>query len=153
MASQILFLDLQTFQIPNGLWFSVCSSMELNLANFNLGKALDAVMSQVTALSNENGVQIILDSPPDVCSMHLYGDHLRLQQVLSEFLVNSVTFSPVFEGSSVTFTIIPRKEAFGQKIQVVHLEFRYVSAFSNDYNRDGLTLFTLLHILLLWITR
>lgn len=97
-------------------------SLELNLGKFNLGKALDAVINQVMALSQENGVQIIQDSPPEIHSMLLYGDHLRLQQVLSDFLVNSVTFSPVFEGSTVTFTIIPRKEMFGQKVQVVHLE-------------------------------
>ncbi|KAL8152240.1 hypothetical protein V2J09_010000 [Rumex salicifolius] len=99
-------------------------SLELSLGNFNLGKAMDAVMSQVMTLSQENGVQIIYDSPPEICSMQLYGDHLRLQQVLSDFLVNSVNFSPVFEGSSVTFTVVPRKEAFGRKLQVVHLEFR-----------------------------
>ncbi|GAB4859335.1 hypothetical protein Ancab_010798 [Ancistrocladus abbreviatus] len=97
--------------------------MELNTRAFNLGKALDAVMSQVMILSQEHQVQVIHDSTSGVSSICLTGDNLRLRQVLVDFMTNAVNFTPVSEGSSVTLTVLPRREHLGMKIEVVHLEF------------------------------
>lgn len=101
--------------------------MQMNSSEFNLGEALQVVKNQAMILSRERLVQIIYDSPADVPSMLLYGDNLRLQQVLSDFLTNALSFTPAFEGSSVLLKIIPRKKRIGTMIHVVHLEFRYCS--------------------------
>ncbi|GAB2215095.1 hypothetical protein Drorol1_Dr00019470 [Drosera rotundifolia] len=91
---------------------------------FNLGEALDAVMSQVMSLSHDRQVQVIHDPPREIPPMHLMGDNLRLQQALADFLSNAVRFAPVSEGSSVVLSVLPRKEQFGKNIHLVHLEFR-----------------------------
>lgn len=100
--------------------------MELSSGEFNLKEALEAAVSQVMILCRERQVQIVHDSPSEVSSMHLYGDNLRLQQVLSQFLTNAILFTPAFEGSSLSFRVIPRKERIGIKMHIVHLEFRFV---------------------------
>lgn len=98
--------------------------MELNSGEFNLGEVLEVVISQAMILSRERRVEIIYDSPAEVSSMLLYGDNLRLQQVLSDFLTNALLFTPAFEGSSVALRVIPRRECIGTKVHIVHLEFR-----------------------------
>lgn len=98
--------------------------MELNSGEFNLGEVLEVVISQAMILSRERRVEIIYDSPAEVSSMLLYGDNLRLQQVLSDFLTNALLFTPAFEGSSVALRVIPRRESIGTKVHIVHLEFR-----------------------------
>lgn len=98
--------------------------MEMNSSEFNLGEILEVVIKQAMILSREQHVQIICDLPAEVSSMHLYGDNLRLQQVLSDFLTNALLFTPAFEGSSIAFRVIPHKERIGMKMHIVHLEFR-----------------------------
>ncbi|XVE78312.1 hypothetical protein DITRI_Ditri13aG0134500 [Diplodiscus trichospermus] len=98
--------------------------MELNSTEFNLGEVLEAVLKQVMIVSQERQVQVIQDLPAEVSSMYLYGDYLRLQQVLSDFLTNALLFTPASEESSVAFRVIPRKEHIGTKIHIVYLEFR-----------------------------
>ncbi|KAK3184540.1 hypothetical protein Dsin_031826 [Dipteronia sinensis] len=98
--------------------------MEMKSGEFNLAEALEAVMTQVMIPSKEHQVQLIRDLPDEVSSMNLYGDRLRLQQVLSDFLTNALIFTPAYEGSSIAFRVIPRKQRIGKKIHIVHLEFR-----------------------------
>ncbi|XP_052178356.1 phytochrome C isoform X1 [Diospyros lotus] len=100
--------------------------MEMNSTEFNLGETLQVVINQSMILSHERQVQIISDSPTEVSTMYLYGDNLRLQQVLSDFLTNALLFTPASEGSSILLKLIPRKERIGTKIHVVHLEFRII---------------------------
>ncbi|KAK3033991.1 hypothetical protein RJ639_033276, partial [Escallonia herrerae] len=92
--------------------------MEVNSAEFNLGESLEVVINQ------ERQVLVINESPAEVSSMYLYGDNLRLQQVLSDFLTNALLFTPAFEGSSVLLRLTPRKRSIGTKIRIVHLEIR-----------------------------
>lgn len=97
---------------------------EMNSIEFNLGEAMEVVMNQVMTLSQERQVQVIHDSPAEVSSMVLYGDNLRLQQVVSNFVTNAIHFTPALDGSSVVLTVIPTKERIGTKMHIVHLEFR-----------------------------
>lgn len=124
-------MRIYTFTVISGqlviLMKSIFSYMQTNSSEFNLGEALQVVKNQAMILSRERLVQVIYDSPADVSSMLLYGDNLRLQQVLSDFLTNALSFTPAFEESSVLLKIIPRKKRIGTKIHVVHLEFRYCS--------------------------
>ncbi|KAB1208728.1 Phytochrome C [Morella rubra] len=129
--------------------------MELSSGEFNLKEALEAAVSQVMILCRERQVQIVHDSPSEVSSMYLYGDNLRLQQVLSQFLTNAILFTPAFEGSSLSFRVIPRKERIGIKMHIVHLEFRITHPapgvpedliqqmfhHNHDVSREGLGLF------------
>lgn len=98
--------------------------METSSTEFNLGEVLEAVMNQVMILCQEREVQVIHDSTAEVSLMHLYGDNVRLQQVLSHLLTNAIFFTPAFEGSLISFRVIPRQERIGVKIHIVHLEFR-----------------------------
>ncbi|GMH11964.1 hypothetical protein Nepgr_013805 [Nepenthes gracilis] len=102
----------------------ICSYMELNTSEFNLGEAIDAIMSQVMALSQEQQVPVIHDSTHEVFSTYLIEENLKLQQLLSDFLTKVVHFTLAFGGLLIVFTVLPRKEHFGKKIEVVHVEFR-----------------------------
>ncbi|KDP29925.1 hypothetical protein JCGZ_18494 [Jatropha curcas] len=97
--------------------------MELNSEEFNLGETLEVVIKQAMMLCQQQQVEIIRDLPAELSSMNLYGDNLRLQQVLSDLLTNTLLFTPAFEGSSIAFRVIPRKERIGTNIHLVHLEF------------------------------
>lgn len=103
---------------------SMASYLELNTGEFSLGETLTAVMNQAMIPSREREVQVILDSPADPSSMHLSGDGLRLQQVLADFLMNALLFTPARQGSSITLRVTARKEPIGTKMHIVHLEFR-----------------------------
>lgn len=97
----------------------------MSSAEFNLGEVLEVVLNQVMALSNERGVQVTYDAPAGAASMYLYGDSIRLQQVLSDFLATTLLFTPAFEGSAVVLKLISRKKRLGSRLHIVHLEFRY----------------------------
>lgn len=98
--------------------------METESAEFNLGEALEAVVSQVMPSSQESQVQLMRNLPADLSSFYLHGDNLRLQQILSEFLTVAVRFTPAFSGSSVMFMVNPRRESLGKKVQLLNVEFR-----------------------------
>ncbi|KAG9141306.1 hypothetical protein Leryth_001773 [Lithospermum erythrorhizon] len=98
--------------------------LDMSTRKFNLGESLEAVVNQVTILSRERHVQVVFDSPGEVSSMYLYGDTLKLQQVLSDFLATALLFTPTFQESSVLFKINPRKKRIGSDIHVVRIEFR-----------------------------
>ena len=97
--------------------------MELDSVEFHLGETLDVVINQVMTLSRERQVVLLQDWSAEVSSMHLYGDNLRLQQILADFLSSALQFAPVADGS-IALQVIPRKERIGTGVQVVHLKFR-----------------------------
>lgn len=101
------------------------SYMEMDMSEFNLGEAIDAVMIQGTTLSKERDVPLSHDFPKEISSLYLLGDNLRLQQILSDFLSNSLQFTEPSQGSVVLRTIL-REELVGTALQVVHVEFRIV---------------------------
>ncbi|XP_047333745.1 phytochrome C [Impatiens glandulifera] len=100
------------------------SYLEIGCGEFNLGEVMLAVINQAMGLSQERQVQVLYEPPAQVSSLNLYGDHLRLQQVLSDFLTNAIAFSPAFEGSSVQLRLKMKKEQIGTKMHIMHLEFR-----------------------------
>ncbi|KAJ0963538.1 hypothetical protein J5N97_028660 [Dioscorea zingiberensis] len=99
--------------------------LEMNPVEFNLGEVVEAVMVQGRAISRERQVSLVNDCPADLSTMFLYGDNLRLQQVLADFLLNTLQFTPPASGS-VLLRVIPRKEHIGTAVQIVHLEFRII---------------------------
>ncbi|CAA7016045.1 unnamed protein product [Microthlaspi erraticum] len=100
--------------------------VQMGCSEFNLEESLEAVVKQVMELSIERKVQIICDYPQEVSSMRLYGDSLRLQQILSETLSSSLRFTPALKGLCVSLKVIARIEAVGKRMKRVELEFRII---------------------------
>lgn len=96
--------------------------LELDTVEFTLGTVLDAVVSQGMILCREKGLQLIRDSPEAITTMCLYGDQLRLQQILSNFLINALRFT-ASEGW-VGIKVVPTKRHLGSGVNVMHIEFR-----------------------------
>lgn len=105
----------------------ICMSryLELETAEFELGSMMDAVVSQGMITSREKGLQLIRETPREVQDMCLFGDQVRLQQVLADFLLNAVRFTPSSEGW-VGIKVVPTMKRLGGGFHVVHLEFRFV---------------------------
>nr|AHZ63959.1 phytochrome [Gnetum montanum] len=83
--------DLDLESIENGY-------MELDTQQFVLGTVIDAVVSQGMIGVREKGLQLIRDIPDEVKTLCLYGDQLRLQQILSKFFLNAIECTPSSEG-------------------------------------------------------
>ncbi|GLJ49415.1 hypothetical protein SUGI_1046180 [Cryptomeria japonica] len=96
--------------------------LELDTVEFTLGTVFDAVISQGMMLSRAKGLQLLCDSTEEIKTIYLFGDQLRLQQVLSEFLLNALQFTPP-EGW-VEIKVIPNKKHLGTGLHIMHLEFR-----------------------------
>ncbi|XP_024398289.1 phytochrome 1 isoform X2 [Physcomitrium patens] len=97
--------------------------LELDTTEFEMGTVMDAVVSQGMITSREKGLQLIRETPSEIKNMCLYGDQVRLQQVLADFLLNAVRFTPSSEGW-VGIKVVPTKKRLGRGVHVMHLEFR-----------------------------
>ncbi|KAG0623386.1 hypothetical protein M758_3G170800 [Ceratodon purpureus] len=97
--------------------------LELETTEFVMGTVMDAVVSQGMITSREKGLQLIRETPREIKSMCLFGDQVRLQQVLADFLLNAVRFTPSSEGW-VGIKVVPTKKRLGGGVHVMHLEFR-----------------------------
>jgi phytochrome B len=102
-----------------------CRYLELDTAEFMMGTVIDAVISQGMITSREKGLQLVRETPREIKSMCLFGDQTRLQQVLADFLLNAIRFTPSTEGW-VGIKVVPSRRRLGGGLHVVHLEFRYI---------------------------
>ncbi|KAJ0780949.1 putative PAS domain, phytochrome, GAF domain, histidine kinase/HSP90-like ATPase [Helianthus annuus] len=93
--------------------------LDLEMAEFTLQQILGASMSQVMTRSNEMGIQIVNNITQDTLFEKLYGDSVRLQQVLAEFLSLSVSCTP--PGGIL---IIAASLTKNNLVQLVNLELR-----------------------------
>ncbi|OWM88050.1 phytochrome B isoform X2 [Punica granatum] len=100
-------------------------SLELKKFEFFLGSVINAVVSQVMILLRERGLQLIRDIPDEIKTMAVYGDQLRIQQVLADFLLNIVRCAPSLEGW-VEIHVRPSLKQISDGLTVVHTEFRMV---------------------------
>nr|AHZ63990.1 phytochrome [Anomodon rostratus] len=97
--------------------------LELETTEFEMGTVMDAVVSQGMTTSREKGLQLIRETPREIKNMCLFGDQVRLQQVLADFLLNAVRFTPSSEGW-VGIKVVPTKKRLGGGLHAMHLEFR-----------------------------
>jgi phytochrome B len=97
--------------------------MEMNTVEFNLEEALNTVLMQGMSMSKEKRISIDRDWPVEVSCIYLYGDNLRLQQVLADYLACTLQFTQPAEGP-VVLQVILKKENIGSGMQIAHLEFR-----------------------------
>ncbi|XP_061370991.1 phytochrome A-2 isoform X2 [Gastrolobium bilobum] len=94
--------------------------LDLEMAEFTLHDVLVASFSQVMTKSNEKGIRIVNDVAEQVTMETLYGDSLRLQQVMADFLLVSINFTP--NGGQVVVAASLTKEQLGKSVHLVNLE-------------------------------
>lgn len=99
--------------------------LELETAEFEMGYMMDAVVSQGIVTSQEKDLQLIRETPREIKDMCLFGDPIRLQHVLADFLLNAVHFTLSSEGW-VGIKVLPTKKKIGGGFHVIHFEFRYL---------------------------
>ncbi|XP_057431399.1 phytochrome B-2 [Lotus japonicus] len=100
-------------------------SLELERGEFLLGNVINAVVSQVMVLLRERNLQLIRDIPEEIKTLAVYGDQLRIQQVLADFLSNVVRYAPSPDGWVETH-VYPKIKQISDGLTLLHAEFRLV---------------------------
>nr|DAD33096.1 TPA_asm: hypothetical protein HUJ06_011947 [Nelumbo nucifera] len=98
-------------------------SLELDKVEFLVGNVINAIVSQVMFLLRERSVQLIRDIPEEIKILAVYGDQVRIQQILADFLLNMVRYAPTPEGW-VEIHVWPRLGQSSDGRELVQLEFR-----------------------------
>nr|AHZ63962.1 phytochrome [Podocarpus rubens] len=96
--------------------------LELDTVEFTLRGLLDSVISQVMIQCEEKGLEMVQDSPKEMSTTYLFGDQLRLQQVLANFLAIVIKFTP--PKGWVGLKVSSIKKHLGGGVHIMHLEFR-----------------------------
>ncbi|KAK7284476.1 hypothetical protein RJT34_19222 [Clitoria ternatea] len=95
--------------------------LDLEMVEFTLHEVLVASLSQVMTKSNAKGIRVVNDVDEKITTETLYGDCLRLQQILADFLSISINFTPtrgqVVVAASVTI------DQLGKLVHIAKLEF------------------------------
>lgn len=97
--------------------------VDLEMSEFMLQDVYVAARSQVIMKSSGKAIQIVDMFSKEIMSETLFGDSLRLQQVLADFLMICVNFTPV--GGLLGISATSSEDNLGQSVQLVRLEFRY----------------------------
>ncbi|PQM36339.1 hypothetical protein Pyn_31606 [Prunus yedoensis var. nudiflora] len=100
--------------------------LDLEMVEFTLHEVLLASVSQVMIKSNAKSIRIVHEAAEEIMNETLYGDSLRLQQVLADFLAVSIYFMPT--GGQLTIAANLTKDQLGQSVHLVHLELRITHA-------------------------
>lgn len=96
--------------------------LDLEMVEFTLHEALVASLSQVMTKSNAKGIRIVNEVAEHIVTETLYGDSLRLQQVLADFLLISITFTP--PGGKIIVAASLAKDQLGKSVHLANLELR-----------------------------
>lgn len=96
--------------------------LDLEMTEFTLQQILGASMSQIMTKSNIMGIETVNNVADDMLSHKLYGDSVRLQQVLADFLSLSVACTP--SGGLLSITANMTKDLLSKSVQLVNLEIR-----------------------------
>lgn len=126
------FLETSLFTSQNVtksqfLFFHLISSFELKGADFFLGNVINAIVSQAMFLLRDRGLQLIRDIPEEIKSIAVYGDQIRIQQLLAEFLLSIIRYAPSQEWVEIHLSQVSKKMADG--FAAIRTEFRYISLF------------------------
>ncbi|GKU91212.1 hypothetical protein SLEP1_g5113 [Rubroshorea leprosula] len=95
--------------------------LDLEMTEFTLHEVLVASISQVMMMSNGKGIRIVNDTAEEIMQETLYGDSVRLQQVLADFLSISINFTT---GGQLVVSARLTKDQLGQSVHLAHLELR-----------------------------
>ncbi|KAL8155699.1 phytochrome A-like isoform X2 [Apium graveolens] len=96
--------------------------LDLEMSEFKLQDVYVASRSQVIMKSSGKAIQIVDNFSKEIMLETLYGDSIRLQQVLADFLMICMNFTPV--GGQLGISATSTKDNLGQSVQLVRLEFR-----------------------------
>lgn len=77
-------------------------------------------------LLRERDLKLIRDIPEEVKTLAVYGDQVRIQQVLADFLLNMVRYAPSPEGW-VEIQVRPSLKQISEEVKLMHIEFRYAN--------------------------
>ncbi|KAK9267397.1 hypothetical protein L1049_009822 [Liquidambar formosana] len=97
--------------------------VQLNMEEFLLGNVLDAIVSQAMISLKEKNIQLVHEIPEEIKTLSLHGDQIRLQLVLSDFLLNVVHHAPSPDGW-VEIKISPGLKLIQDGNEFIHLQFR-----------------------------
>ncbi|GAB2294236.1 hypothetical protein Dimus_028453 [Dionaea muscipula] len=100
-------------------------SLELEKGQFSLESVINAVVSQAMTLLREKDLQLIRDIPEEIKALTVFGDQVRIQQVLADFLLNMVRCAPS-PGGWVEIHVRARMQKTPDRTTVVHTEFRMI---------------------------
>nr|CAD1816823.1 unnamed protein product [Ananas comosus var. bracteatus] len=98
------------------------SCLDLEMAEFSLQDVVATAVSQVLVASQAKGIRITYDLSDRLMTEEVYGDNLRLQQIIADFLLVSVKYSP--SGGHVEIAPKLIKDRLGETVHLVHLELR-----------------------------
>ncbi|KAK9086181.1 hypothetical protein Syun_028575 [Stephania yunnanensis] len=96
--------------------------LDLDMVEFTLQEVLVTSISQVMIKCDAKSVQISYDSTAEIMTEILLGDILRIQQVLAEFLLISVNFTP--NGGHLFIDACMSKDRLGDSVHLANLELR-----------------------------
>ncbi|KAI3694987.1 hypothetical protein L1987_77974 [Smallanthus sonchifolius] len=97
--------------------------LDLEMTEFTLQQILSASLSRVMTTSNAMNIQIVNNIARDILFEKLYGDSVRLQQVLAEFLSLSVSCTPPSGILIIAANLV--KNHLARLVQLVNLELKY----------------------------
>ncbi|MCD7457377.1 hypothetical protein HAX54_035000 [Datura stramonium] len=97
--------------------------VELSMEQFILGNVVDAIVSQVMILLKEKNLQLLHDIPDQIKTLAVYGDQIKLQCVLSDFLLSVVHHAPSPDGW-VEIKVLPGLKLIQDGNELIHLQFR-----------------------------
>lgn len=94
------------------------------MEEFLLGNVLDAIVSQVMILLKERNLKLFHEIPEEIKTLSLYGDQIRLQLVLSDFLLNVVHHAP-YPAGWVEIKVSPGLKLIQDGSEFIRIQFRY----------------------------
>nr|AIG59632.1 phytochrome E [Primulina tabacum] len=97
--------------------------LELKMEEFFLGNVINAIVCQAMILLNEKNLKLVLDVSERIRTLCLYGDQIKLQLALSDFLLSVVDHTPCPDGW-VEIMVSPGLKLMQDGNESVHLQFR-----------------------------
>lgn len=98
--------------------------IKLKVEEFLLGDVVNAIVSQAMILLREKDLHLSHDVPEQIKSLWLYGDQMKLQLALSDFLLCVVDYTPSLNGW-VELEVSHGLKLIQDGNEFVHLKFRY----------------------------
>ncbi|RZC89106.1 hypothetical protein C5167_030800 [Papaver somniferum] len=96
--------------------------LDLEMVDFTLQEVLLTAISQVMIKSSGKGIRLTHSTSEEIMAERLYGDSVRLQQILADFLLISVNCTP--NGGQLGIAVSLTKDRLGERVHLAHLELR-----------------------------
>ena len=93
------------------------------MSEFMLQDMVLAAVTKVQTACQRKGIIVSCNLAEKFLKQRLFGDRIRLQKILSDFLFASVKFCPV--GGSVAISSNETENSIGGNINLIDLELRY----------------------------